>query len=306
MEKKELDEKLESKTVVEPSKSEEKGEEATENFKDTTVYEESSQQEKNEVVDEKELIDFGSIFGKRKVTKSSLILSIISGVMFTILGILGLFYKPLVAAFIIGQVFGLILMFMAVSVFILSLTSKKQGVKEWYLFTILGVLSFISGIIFYNSPIIDTYYLVIITAIFFLWHGIIKLFTNREDWPVSLLLIILSILMLVYPAYFLVWGYITLFILFVINGVLTIFHSVKAWPQALKRREMETAETETAETETEETETAETETAETETEEMETAETETAETETAETETEEIETEETEIEETEVEESEKQ
>ncbi len=159
--------------------------------------------------------------------KITLIFNLIFSVMLIFIGITGLFFKPLQTAYSVSWAFGLILIFTGVSVFFSSFAIKKAGIDKWWLVLLQGICATILGGYLIAYPLYETAVIVIIYGVYLISASIIRIIATREHWGFTLLQFILGILIVSSPGVFLVWAYLTIFMLFIINGVYSSYMSIK-------------------------------------------------------------------------------
>ncbi len=163
----------------------------------------------------------------RETKKSTLIFNIISGFLLLIIGITGLFFKPLQTAYSVTWAFGFIFMVSGIATAISSFTLKKQEIKQWWLILVQGIATAFIGFYLMRYTLLEVTTLVYLFGIFLISFTIVKIIATREDWIFTLLQFILGWLMIAKPVFFTAWGYITIFIIFIINGIYTIYISLK-------------------------------------------------------------------------------
>lgn len=162
----------------------------------------------------------------KKITKGTLIWSIISGILLVLIGFVGLFISPLKTAYNVTWAFGFISVFTGAYGMAASFTLKKQGVDMWWMMLIQGIAGFIIGIYLMTSPIITEVLIIKFSGWYIIGFGIARLISSRESWGIVLLKIFFGVSLIVYPGFFFIWGFILLFSLFIMNGIYTVYTSL--------------------------------------------------------------------------------
>ncbi len=161
----------------------------------------------------------------KKITKTTLIWGIISGILLAAVGFIGLFINPLGVAVSTVWAFGFITVFTGAFGLIASFKLKKQSHPLWWALLIQGISGIGLGIYLMTSPIITEVILIQFSGIYLIVFSIARLITSREDWFFIILKIIFGISMIAYSGFFLVWGFIVLFTIFIINGLYSAYVS---------------------------------------------------------------------------------
>lgn len=156
-----------------------------------------------------------------------LIFNIIYGILIAGIGISGLFFDHLQAALTTSYFFGFLIMFVGIAWIFSAFGVKGQGDKKWWLLLISGIAGIFVGVWLLKYPIKEFLTLVYVFGIYLVAMSIVRLIQTREQWGLTILYAIMGVIIAMYPGWFTVWAYIMIFILFIFNGVFTIYISIK-------------------------------------------------------------------------------
>ncbi len=168
-----------------------------------------------------------NITKEKQITKPALIWGIISGILLATIGFIGLFINPIQVAISTVWAFGFITLFTGVFGIISSFNLKARKVNVWWVLLIQGISGIILGIYLMTSPIITEIILIQFAGIYLIVFNIMRLIVTREDFAFVLLKIIIGVAMTINTGFFLVWGFVALFILFLVNGIYSAFMNAK-------------------------------------------------------------------------------
>ncbi len=177
---------------------------------------------------EKFMLGFKAKYKNSKIKKSTMVWSAVYAILLLFIGINGLFYKPLQTAYNLTWAIGLMLLVLGIGSAIGSFEFKSREVKNWWFILVQGILISILGVYLMTSPLLETAILIYIYGIVLIVHAISQLITDRSHWPASVLKLILGILVVSYTGWFFLWAYISIFTIFVIEGIILFIFSIKA------------------------------------------------------------------------------
>ncbi len=176
---------------------------------------------------EKYMIGFKAKYKNSNVKKSTLVWSALYAMLLIIIGVNGLFYNSLKAAYSLTWAFGLILLILGITSAISSFEFKSREVKNWWVILVQGILIAILGGYLMSSPLLEAAILIYIYGIVLIVHGISQLISDRSHWPASVLKIILGILVMSYTGWFFLWAYLVIFSIFIVEGIILLIFSIK-------------------------------------------------------------------------------